>query len=1538
VLFGISTCGAAGSRLGGRRGPFAAGALILLVALVTLLGASSGAVGASQRGRYLALQRDAAAAARLDSAARLYRASDTTHPSARFAGVAVGKQINRLRTADSRTFVGSHGTLVTRIYEQPVNYRASNGKLEPISDKLVPARNAARGAVENRANSYHVVLPVKLGNNAIHVTAEGQSVSFRLAGAAAVFGTTSGNETDYRGVLRGTNVSYTALSDAVKESIVIDRRNAPSTYMFPLRLSPGLVPKINPMGGIELVLANHRVAFTIPAPTVIAASGLSGDPFKNVSLHLRGNHGRYDLIVSVARAWLASAALPVTVDPTISISNSPTPDCWIISGYPTTSACADGYLLLGNYSSGDARDMFHFNTSAIPQDAIVVGATMGVDFEAGTTMYGVQAQGISPNNWTNSATWDSYDGTHAWNAPGGGLSATVTDSETVWNNAGFASWYVPGLVQGWVNNPATNNGVMLRADSSDTYRFGYNEQGTSTQSAWPYLQVSWAPNVGELPSDTFNSNSLTDKLGFDVNVASGDLELHDQALTIAGTGLNLDLNTYYSDQNLYQPGSLGAGDFNLYDAPGYALDGAIVGSPNGSTTLGFVIEGPNNSFRMFTPQANGTYTTPGLDATLSLSPSYNWVLSLNDSGETYTFSSSTGELLAHQDKSGDTITYNWTAYNGVQRLASIVDTQGRTTTVGYGSDGYISSLTDSTGRTVTFSRASSFVTSMTDANGGVTRYGYDANWNLNKITDPAGNVTNITYNGQRQVTSVTRVTNPATETGPTTTFSYSAPGAACGTGPDPNHPIVNQTTMTDPNGNQTTYCTDWYDRVAKMINAAGAVATTIYDSLGDPTTTVEFNGATTTTTYNTLSGGQLTSDPTSSTLNGSGTTLSAGTATYASTANPYLPTQTADTQGNATSYTYDQYGNPTTIVDALSAAGRWQNTAQDEIKLAYSSSHPGWLTQSTDPDGNTTSYGYDTYGNQTSITPPGPIAPETVGYDALSRETSEIDGLDQITTTTYDALDRVTKTSYAGGTSVTDSYDPDDNLISETDPSGTERATYNALNELTQTTLPSGQTISYGYDNNDNLTSVTDAGGTVTYAYNNLNELKTLTEPGGYNTTFAYDNEGNRTGITYPNGVTIAYTYDPANRPLTMIATNPGGSTIASETYTYTVGSTNTELLQTAKDQNGNVASYSYDPLDRLVEAKTVASGGATVSDYQYTYDGDGNRLTEVVNGASTGYTYNAADELTAIGAAGLTYDANGNETSNGTGSLTYNSGAQTTSVGSDSMAFFGNGQEDQTDATGAVLESNLLGLGVVTNGSSSDYITRDSSGNAIGERTPLGRYYFVTDARGTVLAVTDSNGNTVRNDTYDPYGDVVSSTGSGPDDLGYLGGYAGQPSGLDHFGVRLLDPSTGRWTQPDPMAASLVGDPTQDDPYVYAGDDPVNDVDAEGTDVAGAYFDAIQAKVEVCNSLRRARRKRNPYYQNWTVYWNCHLLYQKWGYGGPSGDAGGMFSCSAFAGAIGGLVGGAIGLALTDDPEVALKFTGPAGGAIGGLLGSTAC
>ena len=236
--------------------------------------------------------------------------------------------------------------------------------------------------------------------------------------------------------------------------------------------------------------------------------------------------------------------------------------------------------------------------------------------------------------------------------------------------------------------------------------------------------------------------------------------------------------------------------------------------------------------------------------------------------------------------------------------------------------------------------------------------------------------------------------------------------------------------------------------------------------------------------------------------------------------------------------------------------------------------------------------------------------------------------------------------------------------------------------------------------------------------------------------------------------------------------------------------------------------------------------------DYRYAYDGAGNRVSQTVNGQTKSYSYNAANQLTAAGATTYAYDANGNETGNSAGrSASYNAANQLTSItpaggSAIAMTYAGVGQTERAAAGATSFTRNGLGLGVETTSGASTYYTRDSSGALLGQRRPEGKHYYLLDALGSVVGVTDGAGKLAATYRYGPFGELASSTGSVVNAWRFAGEYQ-DTGGLYKIGERYYDPTLGRWTQQDPLRQ--VTDPTQVNRYPYAGDDPVNNVDPSG-------------------------------------------------------------------------------------------------------------
>lgn len=382
------------------------------------------------------------------------------------------------------------------------------------------------------------------------------------------------------------------------------------------------------------------------------------------------------------------------------------------------------------------------------------------------------------------------------------------------------------------------------------------------------------------------------------------------------------------------------------------------------------------------------------------------------------------------------------------------------------------------------------------------------------------------------------------------------------------------------------------------------------------------------------------------------------------------------------------------------------------------------------------------------------------------------------------------------------------------------------------------------------MTLFRDSGGDVSYGYDEVNNLKILLEPGAPTAaTFDYDENNRRKKVTFPTNpqTVVNLTYDDSGRQKTIKAT-AGTTTLTDYIYSYSKNGVDTALRQSVTD-SGVTTTYGYDLLNRL----TSASGGISRS---YVYNSDFNRTSKTESGSTTSYTHNDPNQLTAAGSTTYTYDGNGNTTSSTSGwALTYNTANQTTSIKKPSgastlspLVYAGQDQTELVQAGTDTFVTTMLGISSAiasTNGGSdivnedttspkkgtTDYYTRDNSGNLISLRTGGTSYYYLVDGLGSVVGLVNSTGTKVNTYKYDPYGIQMSVSQTVSNPWRYAAGFYHGLTGMTKFGARYYNPELGRFTQRDPSGKDL--------PYAYAGCDPVNHTDPTGLDTGNQLADA---------------------------------------------------------------------------------------------------
>jgi RHS repeat-associated protein len=541
-------------------------------------------------------------------------------------------------------------------------------------------------------------------------------------------------------------------------------------------------------------------------------------------------------------------------------------------------------------------------------------------------------------------------------------------------------------------------------------------------------------------------------------------------------------------------------------------------------------------------------------------------------------------------------------------------------------------------------------------------------------------------------------------------------------------------------------------------------------------------------------------------------------------------TSRTDPNNKTTSYAYDDANEP---LSTTTPSGHVTSHTYTGGRLATITDALGNATLTPTTDGMTT-LGYDDYGNLSSRTYSDSGTPNSsYVFDAAGNRTSMTDGRG------------TTKYAYDDANQLIDVC-PTNPANCATTTDAKTAYTYDAFGQVTERSYPDGDVADYTYYPDGELETVAEGGLTATFDYDADGELTEIDHGNGLVETRAYDDAGRLTQIQTKSGSTVVfqedYTLDALGRPIKTIRsgdqditwsysydsqgrltdacreaeTDCRGSSDPKFSYSYDANGNRTSMTDLA----GHSTSYAYDTGGEN-ELTTVTH--PDLSTTSYTYDADGRMTAE----GSRTYTYNEASQLTGMSTSGVTgsvsftYDGDGNR-------LTQN---DTRAGGSDKAYTWDvNGSTPELESEHDVSTGDLI-RSYTRNGSMPLWM---QTPNGSGTTT----YDYQTDSLGSVVDLTDASGDQACSYAYGPYGDADASadgagtecvTGVSPsvNPVEYTGEYQ-DATGLYDLRAREYDPALGQMLTTDPI------DHPGQSPYQYANDGPTWLVDPTGMSARG--------------------------------------------------------------------------------------------------------
>lgn len=759
---------------------------------------------------------------------------------------------------------------------------------------------------------------------------------------------------------------------------------------------------------------------------------------------------------------------------------------------------------------------------------------------------------------------------------------------------------------------------------------------------------------------------------FPVDTQTGNEHWPLPGVSIPGRGPALNFQLAHNSQDADYDGPVGFGWRHSYDMQ-------LREEPDGTRTI--VQEtGATVPFR---PMAGGGWVTPGLfDA------------SLVDNGD--------GSWTFQRGR------FSFYDFDAQGRLVAVRDLNGNRTELVYDTAGRLDHVEDSAGRRLEFVWANGRIASVTDPldspEGPRTiTFQYSLLGNLTNYTDIGGGVWVMTYDLLHRIVTArtprhsdpTKVIRNHYDLAGRVDWQEDAAGRRTKLHYD--DPVPGATRIVHPDGDVQV---DWYDTYGRRYQ--------VTHGYGTPEETSQHY------TYAPMT------NMVTATTDGEGRTW---TSVYGDPTNPYEVTASTDPLGRTTTSTYNDLGLPVTVTDAdgvtttfeYDSAGNLEKTTtgagtpvEEMVDLVRGNlAHPddvtaridergktwtfdhdpatGYVTGTTDPEGNTTSVEYNNigwvvatvaaagnlaaadpslhrstfehngYGDVTSATNPTGEQTSTA-YDANRNVVSVTDPAGHVTTRTYTDADELATETIGAGTpeaaTTTWTYNPDGTVDSRTDPlGGVWGYDYDAVGRVIGDIDPLGRRTGHRYDRIGNLVqteqpggdcTATPATGCITRTYDDANQLTAVeySDPATPDVSeITYDNNGRKTAVTVDGNGTMTWTYDAHGRVLSH--TDPTAATTL--TYTWSPGG----LLATILYPEQTVpVTYGYDDAGRMT---SVTDWNATETAFDY--DANSNLTTVASPTVTDTFGYDRANRIetiawtagsTQLGSLNYTRTANG--------------------------------------------------------------------------------------------------------------------------------------------------------------------------------------------------------------------------------------------------------------------------------------------------------
>jgi hypothetical protein len=283
-------------------------------------------------------------------------------------------------------------------------------------------------------------------------------------------------------------------------------------------------------------------------------------------------------------------------------------------------------IMINTASNYEAEYLVRFNGITLPQGATVTSAKIQLTFEDFYGGHNLSAYYLK-NSWTTAAKWIPRDTTNNWAVAGAkGVGTDITSSTAAFNDPP-ANWTAagPGLtreyplsasvVQGWIDSPSTNQGLVLRNSVIDKQLRVYTAEH-ATDAYHPKLTIEYTTGGGgtdaggggtcfSVASGTWRDDGFSAQTNFTANFDATPSAVNvDELMAFTNGSPGGNFNNLAAIARFFTNGRIEARDFDVYRA-----DNVITYAAGTSYHFRFVIDAIARTYSVFVTPSGGSEVT-----------------------------------------------------------------------------------------------------------------------------------------------------------------------------------------------------------------------------------------------------------------------------------------------------------------------------------------------------------------------------------------------------------------------------------------------------------------------------------------------------------------------------------------------------------------------------------------------------------------------------------------------------------------------------------------------------------------------------------------------------------------------------------------------------------------------------------------------------------------------------------------------------------------------------------------------------------------